>query len=191
MGLETIPSAFAPHAASRTRLPSGADPVLAPSGIRFIGVEHEGCSQRSEAESARIRELYKSLLGQRWIDQQGSERPLGTERVLIVSPYNMQANHLRSVLPSGARVGTVDKFQGQEAPVVLISLATSSGNDLPRDIEFLYSRNRLNVAISRARSLAVVVASPRLLEVPCATIDQMRLVNTLCWVRAFADGRSS
>ena len=86
-----------------------------------------------------------------------------------------------------AQVGTVDKFQGQEAAVVLISMATSSGDDLPRQIEFLYSRNRLNVAISRAQCLAVVVASPRLLETQCWTIDQMQLVNTLYWTKNFAD----
>ena len=100
----------------------------------------------------------------------------------------MQVNLLRSRLPEGARVGTVDKFQGQEAAVVLISMATSSGDDLPRQIEFLYSRNRLNVAISRAQCLAVFVASPRLLDTQCWTIDQMRLVNTLCWTKNFADG---
>jgi hypothetical protein len=85
-------------------------------------------------------------------------------------------------------VGTVDRFQGQEAAVVLISMATSSGDDLPRQIEFLYSRNRLNVAISRARCrLAVIVASPRLLDTSCSTIEQMQLVNTLCWIKNFAD----
>jgi superfamily I DNA and/or RNA helicase len=100
----------------------------------------------------------------------------------------MQVNLLRSRLPAGARVGTVDKFQGQEAAVVLISMTTSSGDDLPRQIEFLFSRNRLNVAISRARWLAVIVASPRLLETSCPTIDQMRLVNALCWAKNFSDG---
>jgi superfamily I DNA and/or RNA helicase len=100
----------------------------------------------------------------------------------------MQVNLLRLRLPEGARVGTVDRFQGQEAAVVLISMATSSGDDLSRQIEFLYSRNRLNVALSRARCLAVIVASPRLLETSCSTIEQMRLVNSLCWARNFADG---
>src|SRR3546814_9644775 len=82
----------------------------------------------------------------------------------------MQGELLKLILPEGARVGTVDKFQGQEAPVVLVSMVTSSGDDLPRNIEFLYSRNRLNVAISRARCLAVVFANPRLREIPCSTI---------------------
>jgi superfamily I DNA and/or RNA helicase len=89
-------------------------------------------------------------------------------------------------LPDGARVGTVDKFQGQEAAVVLISMATSSADDMPRNTEFLFSRNRLNVAISRARCLAVIFANPRLLETPCSTIEQMRLVNALCWAEAYA-----
>jgi superfamily I DNA and/or RNA helicase len=99
----------------------------------------------------------------------------------------MQVNLLRLMLPDGARVGTVDKFQGQEAPIVLISMATSSGDDIPRNIEFLFSRNRLNVAISRARCLAVIIASRRLLEVTCRRIEQMRLVNTLCFGKRYAD----
>src|ERR1700730_7265432 len=103
----------------------------------------------------------------------------------------MQVNLLRTCLPDGARVGTVDKFQGQEAAAVLISMATSSGDDLPRRIEFLYSRNRLNVAISRAQCLFVIVPSPTLLAISCSTIEQMRLVNALCWAKNFADGRCS
>jgi uncharacterized protein len=116
---------------------------------------------------------------------------IGIDDILVVSPYNMQVNLLRSVLPSGARVSTVDKFQGQEAAAVLISMVTSSAEDNPRNIEFLFSRNRLNVAVSRARCLAVIVASPRLLEVPCSTIQQLRLVNTLCWAKNYSDDVAS
>jgi uncharacterized protein len=165
-----------------------ADPALAPAGLRFINVEHEGCSQKSEPEAERVRQLYQSLRGQRWTDREGRVGRIGTDDILVVSPYNMQVNLLRSRLPAGARIGTVDKFQGQEAAVVLISMATSSGDDLPRQIEFLYSRNRLNVAISRARCLAVIVASPRLLETSCSTIEQLRLVNALCWAKNYAEG---
>lgn len=169
-----------------------ADPALdpealAPAGLRFVEVMHEGCAQKCPAEAERLRRTYETLLGQRWRDRSGHERTLGPEDILVVSPYNMQVNLLQSVLPSGARVGTVDKFQGQEAAVVLISMATSSGEDLPRQIEFLYSRSRLNVAISRARCLAVVFASPRLLEIDCSTVEQMKLVNTLCWAKAYSD----
>jgi uncharacterized protein len=113
---------------------------------------------------------------------------MGADNILVVAPYNSQVNLLRSVLPSGARVGTIDKFQGQEAEAVLISMATSSGDYLPRNIEFLYDKNRLNVAISRAKCLAVVVASPALMHIKCGTPEQIQLVNTLCWV---ADTESS
>ena len=104
----------------------------------------------------------------------------------MVSPYNVQVNHLRSALPEGARVGTVDKFQGQEAPVVLVSMVTSTAEDLPRHMEFLYSRNRLNVAVSRAQCLAIVILNPRLLEAPCRTVEQMRLVNVFCRLEQYA-----
>jgi len=181
------------EAATQTLLVDIAlDPeALAEAGIRFVDVQHQGCAQRSPEEAARLRVTYEALLGQPWRDGRGKMRPLGVDDILVVSPYNMHVNLLQSVLPAGARVGTVDKFQGQEAPVVLISMATSSGEDLPRNIEFLYSRNRLNVAISRARCLAVVFASPRLLEISCNTVEQMKLVNTLCWARAYSDVLSS
>jgi superfamily I DNA and/or RNA helicase len=104
----------------------------------------------------------------------------------VVTPYNAQVNLLMRTLPAGARIGTVDKFQGQEAPVCLISMATSSADELPRNIEFLFSVNRLNVAISRAQALAIVFANPRLLDVPCRTIEQMRLVNALSAVNDYA-----
>ena len=100
--------------------------------------------------------------------------------IIVVSPYNAQVNLLRETLGDRVRVGTVDKFQGQEADVVLYSMASSSGDDIPRGLEFLLSRNRLNVAISRARCLAYLVCSPRLLEVNARTIEQMRLANALC-----------
>jgi uncharacterized protein len=96
----------------------------------------------------------------------------------------MQVRCLVNVLPDGVDAGTVDKFQGREAAVVFFSMATSSGDDIPRGLEFLFSRNRLNVAVSRAKVLAVLVCSPRLLETRCRTVEQMRLVNGLC---AFAE----
>src|SRR5690606_25052544 len=97
-----------------------------------------------------------------------------------------QVNLLKETLGPNARVGTVDKFQGQEAEVVFISMTTSSQEYLPRHIDFLFSRNRLNVAISRARILAVLVMSPDLINIQCSTLEQMQLVNTLCWARTYA-----
>ncbi len=98
----------------------------------------------------------------------------------MVCPYNMQVRTLRRVLPDGARVGTVDRFQGQEAPVVVVSMCASEGHDSPRGIEFLMNPNRLNVALSRAQSLAIVVGHPGLARTTCRTIDQLRLVNLYC-----------
>jgi uncharacterized protein len=162
-------------------------PSLAPTGIRFVPVEHDGCTQKSEEEAAVVRELFDSLLGVRWRSHEGDVEPLRVEDILVVAPYNLQVQLLKMRLPDGARVGTVDKFQGQEAPVVLVSMATSSGEYLPRNLEFLYSKNRLNVALSRAKCLAVLVASPKLMDVQCRTVEQIRLVNTLCWVGEYSD----
>ena len=99
--------------------------------------------------------------------------------ILVVAPYNTQVSDLRSRLPN-ARIGTVDKFQGQQAPVVIYSMTTSSPEDAPRGMEFLYSLNRLNVATSRAKAMVIIVASPRLLEPECHTPRQMQLANALC-----------
>lgn len=170
----------------RLLLKPDAHPGLAEAGLRFVPVHHEGCARRSEHEGRVVRALYESLLRQRFCDRQGREHAVTAEDVLVVAPYNVQVHHLKHVLPEGARVGTVDKFQGQEAEVVLVSMTTSSAEELPRNVEFLYSKNRLNVAISRARCLAVIVASPRLLEIPCRTVEEMQLVDTLCWARDFA-----
>ena len=178
------------NANQRLVLSRGADPVLQASGISWVPVVHEDCSQKSEIEANRIAELYLELLKQKWTDRDGVTALIGAADILVVSPYNMQVDLLKATLPSSARVGTVDKFQGQEAAVVLVSMTTSSAEDVSRGLEFLYSRNRLNVAISRARCLAVVVASPRLLEASCSSIGQMKLVNTLCFVKAYAEASS-
>ena len=168
----------------------GAHPALQPTGIRFIATEHDGCRQRSEEEAVIVAELLVSLLEQGYRDKEGVEHRLTLDDVLVVAPYNMQVNLLKKTLPEGARVGTVDKFQGQEAEVVIVSMATSSQEYLPRHMEFLYSRNRLNVAVSRARCLAVVVANPKLLEIDCSTPEQMELVNTLCWLHEYGTRRA-
>jgi hypothetical protein len=143
-------------------------------------VEHHGRRVVSPEEIAEVTAGVHHLLGRRWTDHRGRRRRLTLDDILVVAPYNAQVARLQAALPPGARVGTVDKFQGQEAAVVIFSLATSSAEDLPRQMEFLFSLNRLNVAISRARALAVLVCSPALLEVRCRTPEQMRRVNALC-----------
>jgi uncharacterized protein len=149
-------------------------------GIRFLPVAHHGNRTSSPEEAATVAELMGALLSRRWTDREGVQRPLTLDDVLVVAPYNAQVACLARALPPGARIGTVDRFQGQEAAVVICSLATSTGDQVPRGLEFLYSINRLNVAVSRARALALVVASPALLAVRCRTPDQLRLVNALC-----------
>ncbi|HEX5110040.1 MAG TPA: TM0106 family RecB-like putative nuclease [Vicinamibacterales bacterium] len=162
----------------RQRLDS---PGLSGTGLRHLPVEHEGNSQQSYEEARVIaKEVRKLLNGGTFTDHSGGTRPLTADDILVVAPYNMQVRCLREKLPAGVDVGTVDRFQGREAPVVFFSMASSSGQDVPRGLEFLFSRNRFNVAISRARALAVVVCSPHLLDVRCRTVEQLRLVNALC-----------
>jgi len=121
-----------------------------------------------------------ALLGRPWTGQKGPPRPLTLEDILVVAPFNAHVNRLVRALPPGARVGTVDRFQGQEAPVVIYSLAASTADDVPRGLEFLYSLNRLNVAVSRAQGLAVLVASPALLDAKPRHAEQLPLINALC-----------
>jgi uncharacterized protein len=157
------------------------------TGLRFISVEHGGNRRRSPEEAAAVVGAIAQMIGGEYVAADGTTRPLIESDFMVVTPYNEQVRCLRDALPEAVRVGTVDKFQGQEAPIVLFSMATSSGADAPRNLEFLFSRNRLNVAVSRARCLAILVASPRLLEAPCRTIEQMRLMNALCRFLEIAD----
>lgn len=159
-----------------------ASGALGGTGIRWVPVEHEGNAQSSVEEAEAIAAMLRELAHARYVDCEGEEHELTLEDVLVVTPYNAQVKCLEQRLPAGARIGTVDKFQGQEAQAVFFSLATSSGADIPRGLEFLLSRNRLNVAVSRARCVAAVVGSAGLLEVDCRTIEQMRLVNAVCRV---------
>ena len=151
------------------------------SGLLYLPVEHEGNQARATEEVEAIAELVAALTdgNAQWRDQHGTERPLAREDLLIVAPYNAQVTALAAAL-GDVRIGTVDKFQGQQAPVVIVSLTTSSPDEAPRGMSFLYSANRLNVATSRARGLCIVVGNPKLFEPDCRTPDQMRLANAFC-----------
>lgn len=150
-------------------------------GIVVIPAQHENCSSQSSEEAETINNLYRMLLGQNYSGNGHITRPITEDDILVITPYNAQVDYLCTLLPDNARIGTVDKFQGQEAPIVLISMVSSDLQYLSsRIVGFLYSRNRLNVALSRAQCLAVVVASPKLLDVSCTTVEQMKLVNTYC-----------
>ncbi len=154
---------------------------LGGAGLRYLPIEHTGNQNSAKEEAEAIRHLVSSILdaGSTWIDRQGVEKSIGLEDILIVAPYNAQVFELQERIP-GARIGTVDKFQGQEAPIVIYSMTTSSHSDAPRGMEFLYSANRLNVATSRAKCICFIVASPRLFEAECRTPRQMQLANAFC-----------
>jgi predicted RecB family nuclease len=148
-------------------------------GIRFLPVEHEGNRTQSTEEAEAVAREVERLLGSAYREEAG-ERVLLETDVIVVAPYNAHVRCLRERLPAGVAVGTVDKFQGQQAPVVFYAMGSSSSEDVPRGLDFLFSRNRLNVAISRAQCLAYLVCSPRLLDANCRTVEQMRLANALC-----------
>ena len=154
------------------------------TGIRFWPVDHSGRTSRSGEEATAVAELVDALVGRPWTDRHGATRPLTLGDIVIVAPYNAQVGEIHAAIEhrvgASGRVGTVDKFQGQEAAVAIYSTATSSADDAPRDLEFLYSGNRLNVAVSRARGLAILVANPRLFIVHARTPEQLRLVNAFC-----------
>ena len=142
---------------------------------------HEGNQVSSNEEAAIVADIVHDLLqaGVSWVDMDGKTCPMTVSDILIVSPYNAQVFNLAERLPT-ARIGTVDKFQGQEAPVVIYSMATSSPEDAPRGMEFLYSANRFNVATSRARCACILVANSRVFEPECQSPWQMKLANVLC-----------
>ena len=150
------------------------------AGLMWVPVEHEGNRTASTEEAKRVRELVDDLVGTTWTDKDGVTRKLELDDVLVVAPYNAHVARLQQHLPDGARIGTVDKFQGQEAPVTIYSMATSTADDAPRSMEFLYDLHRLNVAVSRAKALSILVCSPALLRVLCSTPNELRLANALC-----------
>ena len=151
------------------------------TGLKFLPVMHDGNQSSSPEEADKIRDLVADILGSNssWTDREGIERALTLDDILIIAPYNAQVFELQDRL-KGARIGTVDKFQGQEAPIVIYSMTTSSHADAPRGMEFLYSPNRLNVATSRAKCVCVLVASPSVFEAECRTPRQMKLANAFC-----------
>jgi len=158
-------------------------------GLRYVPVGHSGNRTVSSEESDRVNALFRSLVGLPWTDRGGMTRPIAIDDILVVAPYNAQVRRLIQALPDKARVGTVDKFQGQEAPVVIYSMATSSVDDAPRGMDFLFSRNRLNVAASRAEGLMQLVCSPEFLKARCHTPEQMRLASALCRLVEMCDPR--
>jgi len=146
----------------------------------FVGVEHDGNIQQSDEEVDRVTAVYNELLGRPYTSSERCTKPLALEDFLFIAPYNAQVRALQAALPKGARVGSVDKFQGQEAPVCILSVCSSYGEYGSRGLAFILDRNRINVAISRAKCLAVVVADPRIASADANSIGEMMLLNLFC-----------
>lgn len=163
--------------------------MLPEAGAFWVPVAHEGNAQIAQEEVVAIGKAVTELLGGSWTKKDKSARPMRETDIIVVAPYNAQVNALRAALPLGVRVGTVDKFQGQEAPVCLVSMTASSAEETSRGMEFLFSLNRINVAVSRAKGLALVYGAPRLREAKCNTVEQMQLVNTLCALPVFTQNK--
>ena len=164
----------------KIQVPPTATLVTKEQGIQFSPVEHEGNTQRSEEEVSRVKEIVSELLGRAYTDKNGVTRPLGLADILIMSPYNAQVSALKRSLPDGARIGSVDRFQGQEAPVCIYSLSSSYGEYGSRGLGFILDQNRVNVAISRAQCLAIVVADPRISQTSVISLKEMSLLSLFC-----------
>jgi len=160
--------------------PNAAGRITVEAGIVFSGVEHDGNIQQSDEEVERVKAIYHELFGRLYTAKDGSTRPLALQDFLFIAPYNAQVRALQAALPATARIGSVDKFQGQEAPVCILSLCSSCGEYGSRGLAFILDRNRVNVAISRAQCLSVVVADPRIASAAAGSLEEMRLINLFC-----------
>ena len=150
-------------------------PVLDSRGLNWVEMNHSNCSQESHEEAAEVLSIVNGL--------KGNNYPLN--EIMVIAPYRAQEALLRSTLPTEMKenIGTVDRFQGREADIVIFSMTSSDGTNLPRDVEFLFSQNRLNVAISRARKKAIIIANKKLLTIGVTSLEQLKLVNKLCYLK--------
>ena len=165
----------------RIELIRGKNPFInQENGIVFSPVEHDGNIQQCDEEVERVKAIYEELLCCPYRTKEGTTRPLAAKDFLFIAPYNAQVRALQAALPQGAKIGSVDKFQGQEAPVCILSLCSSYGEYGSRGLAFILDRNRINVAISRAQCLAVVVADPRIGQAIPGTLEEMMLINLFC-----------
>ncbi len=168
-------------ASQRIAVPTfGESPVKISSGIVFNGVEHDGNIQQSDEEVGRVLTIFNEMVGRLFTHQDGKTTPLELGDFLFIAPYNAQVRALKRALPEGARVGSVDKFQGQEAPVCILSICSSYGEYGSRGLAFILNRSRINVAISRAKCLAIIVGDPRIASSAAGSIPEMMLLNLFC-----------
>lgn len=175
--------------ANQRIVPGNSGLITLGAGIVFAGVEHDGNTQRSDEEVEVVTKIYRDLLGRPYTSKDGTTRPLAVSDFLFISPYNAQVRALQQALPSGAKVGSVDLFQGQEAPVCILSLCSSFGEYGSRGLGFILDQNRVNVAISRAQCLSVVVADPRIASTQAGSLTEMKLLNLFCKLVMLNAGR--
>ena len=150
-----------------------------PAGIIHIPIEHQGNTQFSVEEVDAAEQIYEKLVGTYRNEGQGIQRQLNPDDILFVTPYNAQVSKLKYRLGSNARVGTVDKFQGQQAAIVVVSLCASDPNTAARGLSFVLDANRLNVAVSRAETLCIILCNPALLNTPIPDMEDARRVRFL------------
>ncbi len=151
--------------------------IIETEGIRTVLMKHQDRSQTSIEEFEIIKKIIDQVMGCKFTDFDKTERKISIDDILIVSPFNAQVNFLKARLNKGARCGTIDKFQGMEAPITIISMTSSSVDDLPRNKKFFFNRNRLNVAISRAQCSSVILLNPKLLESAPNDYEEFKLMN--------------
>jgi len=170
-----------PHEGMELQVIEGNTSIKA-AGLWYLPLNHHGNQNSSTEEAETVHSMITDLTKGDvfWTNHKGEKHIIQQKDILVISPYNAQVAKIKSILPDAIRVGTVDKFQGQEAPIVIYSMASSSLEDAPRGMDFLYNANRFNVAISRARSAAIVVASPKLFSPDCRTPSQMKMANAFC-----------
>ena len=164
----------------------GAHLVPLEAGIAYCPVNHTGNTQSSDEEVRAIQAITNSLLGRIFIEKSGKQHKVTFDDILFITPYNHQVNKLKEVLGNKAKVGSVDKFQGQEAPIVILSMCVSDAESSSRGMSFLLDKNRLNVAVSRSQAITIIVASDRLISSNANNIDQMTLINTYCHLISYA-----
>jgi len=154
--------------------------IIHSEGIFYIQANHEGCSQKSDEECNIVKNLIDQFIGRESFNEKGKKHKIDINDILVVSPYNAQTNYLTSKLDKGARVGTIDKFQGQEASITITSMTSSDAECLPRNLDFIFDKNRLNVALSRSQLISIVIFNPRLLDTYPTTKEQLVLLNNFC-----------
>jgi len=177
-------SRLKPHEIAEKRKVNSKVKDFENEGIFYIPIDHQGCSTSSEEEAKKIKAIYDQILESKYVEEDDKGKMISGvikhDNIMTIAPFNVQVGRLIKELGEKAKVGTIDKFQGQEAKVVFISFTSSDPENLPRHKDWFFSRNRLNVAISRSQSIAIVIFNPNLLLAACKKIDEMKLVNNFC-----------